>query len=651
MRIKLLLFLGILPIALVAGEHSVKFVIDTDVEQTLKLGTHEICKLDRDVYFRTYGNLTATDLSKELYAELGVLPGRGTLRFVSDETRFEQAVDSAAKQYGGAKKTFGARVNATCCSGFSQDMLEPSANSETASAQVDPTMKVAHSNVVHPDKYKAAANLVLKWVEEVYAKGAYAPDYISTMNEPDASWSGAANPVEDFTNYSIVMAQIVNNKAGGVKIAGPCTAWGYQGGNWARWKNNGWERYFIENAGNIAGAYDFHIYSKGYYHYVPESKGYRPELSQDSPFLDDSRRSGNGSVWDFGRLEAFLDLVTAHHLSTWGGDMKPIIISEFGRQGINPQLGPWENNFKHWLYMSTVARLWMTFMEFPQIKLTVPFILPKSDANYAPSRGQAIFTQSAEGKTVRTPFYEFYTMFKDVNGARVPCRAVSADTDILDTSFARAFLNGDKLYVIANNGKSSALNFSFELKGAPAVKSVKILSVKWEGSIPERMDFAPKGALKFEEQSLTTLPKNSLLMAADETAVLCFEFDSAPVVKARITEEIYYAKETFTEFRENMPAELTFNLPNASTKQAILGLGLAAIKGFKGSIAVFKDGKKIASANLDHTNGIADYHAVTRINLPLSALSKGKNRLSVKLSNCDAKAFQYLTSAKLILEN
>lgn len=631
------------------GKEAVEVVVEPSVTRVVRLGSHEHSGLDRNIYFRTYGNLSGTELSQKLFGELGVLPGRGTMRtLTADKKSADEGVKNLAAHYGAADGLFGSPVHAICCAAIGKELQKSAGASAGDSSEVDATMRVAQSKVVSPQKYGLAARLILEWAQGVADGAGRAPDFISTMNEPDASWADAKDPVGEFCAYSRVVAEGVNGRAGGVKIAGPCTAWGYQGGDWKRWSSNRWERAYIEKVGDVTGAYDFHFYSKGYYHYVPESRGYNGKLTQNSPFLDTSRRSGNSNVWDFGRMEAFLDLISAHHLSVWGGEMKPVIISEFGRQGIYPQFGPWENDFKYWLYMSTVSRFWMTFMEFPQVKLTVPFILARSDANYAPMRGQAIYTQNPEGGEKRTPFYEFYELFKDLRGARVACGVSSESAGLLETSFARAFLDGEKLYILLHNGKASGVDFNLKIKGAPPLKSARLSGVKWVGEIPGRVDASPKGRIEFLKNSALALPLESLHLAADETALICAEFESAPQMRTR-TEKIFYAKETFQKLDEYAPPEITFTLPSGKFKTAELGLGLAAIKGFKGAVKVFKGGAQIAEASLGHTQGITDYHALTRVEIDSSLLKAGGNVFRVELSDYDAAVHQYLISARLTL--
>ena len=109
-----------------------------------------------------------------------------------------------------------------------------------------------------------------------------------------------------------------------------------------RWNEQ--EKSFIDEAGGVVGGYDFHFYSKGCWAGNTE----RTELP---PSLMEAQWYGINSVWDYGRVDAYLDLVAAHHMSKWGPKVKPVIITEFGHQSISPQHGPWENEFKPWLYM------------------------------------------------------------------------------------------------------------------------------------------------------------------------------------------------------------------------------------------------------------------------------------------------------------
>lgn len=98
----------------------------------------------------------------------------------------------------------------------------------------------------------------------------------------------------------------------GVLVAGPCLAW--PGGDWRSWRN--WQSRFIDLAGDIVDTYDLHFHSKGHWA-LPRNEVWQRQWV-DSPFLLGNRRQGNRTVWDFGRLAAYLDLWNAYPISPFG---------------------------------------------------------------------------------------------------------------------------------------------------------------------------------------------------------------------------------------------------------------------------------------------------------------------------------------------
>jgi hypothetical protein len=471
--------------------------------------------------------------------------------------------------------------------------------------------------------------------------------WYTTQNEPPYQWGA-----EEFAKYSAVMAKVMARAHPDIKICGPCSAWPYPQTDWKRW--DGWEKKFVDIAGRYVGAYDLHFYSKGYWAYSDERLMGDPlSKRQPQPSLYVSQRNGCSTVWDYGRAEGLLDLFAAYHSSRYNSQPKPMIISEFGRQGIEPQLGPWENDFKPWLYMTTVVRLWMTFMERPEVELSVPFILGQSDMVYGAARGQAVYTRPnapEDTSSKVTRFREFYSFFKDLNGRRI-----SSDVNDRDV-FVRSFLDDNVVYILIHNGKGYPegridVDIKSALKDA-ADKDVVVLSsqikrIRWQGPVPaDHTNTSLKGKLLIDTESqyhpLDKLEKVSL--EGEETALVKLVLKDTPRT-ADVIEYMDYSRDTLLS--PGKDGKCVLNVPNtapaADVKKAVLYLSFAADGGFKKNPSVKFNDAGLGDFDLTFSEGITDFHYPVPIEVPVELLSPN-NRIDVEFDaeSCD------ITNAKVV---
>ena len=458
-------------IAPVAAYSGPVLQIETDARLALVNGPHVAAEITRDRYFRLYHFPGMFDDS--LAAELRYLraaPARGTGPYLNDKggdsdrlnwtdtlagsaDRYADLYRRAALQHPGATHALAGGSYPTC-----RPMTRPGASGSAA----DPTMHIGYDRSVAPADFSANTDLIAGWLDRLASAGVTKPRYFSPFNEPDVAWKSGQNAALTHASFAREMALRLRANHADVLVSGPCTAWPYPGENWRRWQSDGWERAFIEQAGDVVGAYDFHFYTKEFWAYGSTSPGYRAELTQASPNLHSSLWSGHHQMLDFGKGEALLDLTQSLHLAKWSRPSPPVIISEFGRQGITPQLGPWANDYLYYLYGTTVTRLWMMFMDRPEITLTVPFILPVSDTGYGPQRGQSLYTRPGAPSNLTprvTPLRDFYGFFRDFEGERVPAAWTGLDPRQAIGVFTIAARRGDTIFVLLHNATAAPLAF------------------------------------------------------------------------------------------------------------------------------------------------------------------------------------------------
>ena len=426
-----------------------------------------------------------------------------------------------------------------------------------------------------------------------------------------------------------------------IKVCGPCHAWPYPNGDWKAWEK---QRRFIELAGDCVGAYDLHFYSKGHWSLPPEPEWQKRRVPE--PSLYEAQRLGINTVWDYGRLDAYLDLFAAYHMQVWRASQpKPMIISEFGNQTVYPQMGPWNNDFKPWLYMTTVIRQWLTYMERPEVELTIPFILGESDLGVAARRGQAVYTRPGGNENPElkpTRFRDFFRFFKELDGRRI--FSVVEDGRHGEALRVRSFLDGKVAYLLIHNSKGFPRHhaqFSIDAtlgkdnEGKPVkVERAEIRRLYYEGNIPDpQRDETCTGILNIEQVSdykpLDSLDKIEL--RGEETAIVRLTLSGVPQTTARLTEISSYASSTLQDVTPEKPQE--FKIPIAKWPGRIVSahlyLGIARDGGFTENPKVMVNGKEVEDLDITWSKGIKDFHAPVIGSIAPENIVQGENTVSV----------------------
>jgi hypothetical protein len=625
--------------------------IETDARLALVNGPHVAAEITRDRYFRLYHfpGMFDDPLAAELRA-LRAAPARGTGPYFKDDGgeagRLNHSnevlanADIHAAIYRRAALDHPGATHAIA--GGSYPTCRPMTKHGAASQTTDATMHVTYDRALEPEQFAGNTEIIATWFDRLAADGVSKPRYFSPYNEPDVSWKTGTDLALKHADFARAVALRLRAAHPDVLVSGPASSWPYPGENWLRWQPSGWERAFIERAGDVAGAYDFHFYTKEFWAYGTTSPGYRAELRQPTPNLHSSLWTGHHQMLDFGKGEALLDLAQSLHLAKWSRPSPPVIISEFGRQGITPQLGPWANDYGYFLYATTVTRLWMMFMDRPEVALTVPFILPVSDIGYGPKRGQALYTRpgAPEDKTPQvTPLRDFYGFFREFEGERVPAAWSGLDPRQAIGIFTIAARRGDTLFVLLHNAAATPLAFDLRLPGpandAPPVGTT-IQRMRWEGTVPTDFSAAMPAGARWRRDLAAAEPVSTsrLELAAEETALLRLPLHTAPARQVVVTR--HYAPENLQTLAAERPATFTFTLPPGDLRTAPASADLvftfaAPVGGQSGQMLglTINDTELEARPNLGLLEGWK--HAVHpfHVAVPAALLRPGKNTLSI----------------------
>ena len=613
---------------------------DIAIEQ--RAGPHSVVDVERTRYFRTYHipGMYAPKIADEL-KKLRVSPARGTGPYLRDNGGDTQRVgwspdmqvqfDRYSSFYRKAKARYPNAKHAMA--GGNYPTAVESTNTEQAA--VDATMEVRHAKGVQTENFGYSIDLIDSWLQAIRDGGGSLPSWFSPVNEPDAGWTNTPVPVLDHANFAREMALTLKDRHPDVKISGPSTAWSHPRADWGRWEQSGWERSFIETAGDAVGAYDFHLYSKEYWAYSEESPSFNTKHKLTSPNLYEGLKNGNPLIWDFGRAESYFDLIYAHHQATWQMPSLPVIITEFGRQGITPQKGPWASDYLYYLYSTTVTRLWMIFMDRPEIELTVPFILPISDLGHAPQRGQSLYTRPnypEDDSLVATPLLNFYRFFRDFDGLRVVAKWEDMSEGERHGLFAIATRKGDELLVLLHNARSEPLELSLDT----GIDEARIARMRWEGEEPSVYTETSAGKWRIDIETAEVVDPANLILAPEETSIVKFKLlTSEPAEK--IVSERYYSNQTLVDLYKHN-AVLSIDLPVSHAESARLVPSVSAPIGFSlGTILSVTVNGYTDSIDLGFTEGVKALLLPVHFDFPADILKPGENRFEFSLETSGSK--------------
>jgi len=657
--------------------YSATIQLDLTKTRAIRMGAFEKSRLDRNIYFRSYypPGSYSVDRNREL-EEMGAVPGRGILTFDSsaDEMNAGQLEEDPQHRGrptpGSLKRTLDSYVtafqkaawqhpgarHAMAFAGYPEWMRAPKAAPQKKKLLED--YEKYFQKVPRPEFFPLYAEIIAAWFDNLKAANCPAPSWWTVQNEPSSEWQPS-----DLANLTRLVADTLRKQHPEVKVCGPCSAWPYPGADWKVWEKT--HKRFIELAGDCIGAYDLHFYSKGNWSLPPEPAWQARRVPE--PSLYEAQRLGISTVWDYGRLDAYLDLFAAYHMQFFQATQpKPLIISEFGHQTIHPQFGPWKNDFKPWLYMTTVIRQWLTYMERPEVELTVPFILGESAKGHAPQRGMAIYTRpdAPDNFALKvTRFREFYQFFKELQGWRVPTKV--NDGQHGDALRVRSLLDGNVAYLLIHNSRGfprhpavAALEpiLGRDAAGRPVtIVGAEVRRLYYEGKIPDpQRDETASGGLHIEQvadyQPLTDLAK--LALRGEETAIVRLTLSAAPSIESRLTELNSYAPATLLEIKPGETLEV--KLPVSTWPGRIVGaricLGLARDGGFAENPEVKINGAAVRDFDVTWSRGVKGFHGIAIGSVSPESLRAGDNTLTLTFRHVENGGSPRLVSTRLVVD-
>lgn len=641
--------------------NAVTLEIRPDTIHELRAGPHSQSSVERSSYFRIYHipGMFSDERFRELEG-LRTAPGRGCGPYIGadggDQKRMawdasvEKQFDKYAVLFQKTAKQY-PHIPFAMAGGAYPELKD---KSTSGADEVDPTMRVNHNQGFSSQEFDTNSGLIERWLDVIQLGKGSLPRYFSPLNEPDSAWKNSLNPAQDHADFAKVLAMKLKQKHPDVLVSGPCTAWAHPDPLWNRWFKTGWERKFIETAGGTVGSYDFHIYSKEYWAYQDVINDPTNKKKLEKPNLYEALKSGNPYIWDFGKAKAYLDLIYAYHQSVWNQPSLPVIISEFGRQGITPQKGPWASEYLYYLYGTTVTRLWLAFMDRPEIQLTVPFILPESDAGHAPQRGQALYTRPGAPVNMElqpTPLLHFYSFFREFGGERVYCKWGQIDQEQSLGIFALAVRKGDEIQILLHNSFSHPLPIDLKFSSNSKISSTgRIARMRWEGPEPKIYTETSAGHWRVDKSAEEMVDLAKVILSGEETAILKIQ---APVTKKRnLRSERFYSSQTLKSIDAG-ESNFVVNLPtNPGVEGASMLVSLSAPSGYESGnrLLLQVNGKEAGEVDLGFTSGMRAMIVPLQIPIQTTLIHSGENRISIKWAVAPPEKGGMISSLRMDLD-
>ncbi|MCU0793654.1 MAG: hypothetical protein MUE42_12575, partial [Opitutaceae bacterium] len=280
-------------------------------------------------------------------------------------------------------------------------------------------------------------------------------------------------------------------------------------------------------------------------------------------------------------------------------------------------------------------------MNRPEIALTVPFILPVSDAGYGPKRGQALYTRPGAPADLTprvTPLRDFYGFFRELEGQRVPTSWSGLSPRQAVGVFALAARRGDTLFVLLHNAAAEPLALDLALPSSTSLAGAAVQRMRWEGRAPaDHRAPTPEGARwRRDLAAAESLDSSRVELAAEETALIRLPLPAAPVRQIVVT--THYAPENLRPLAADTSAEFTFTLPPATpapTASELVFTFAAPAGGRPGqTLALTLNGTALdARPDLGLLSGWKHPIHPFRVSVPASLLRNGANTLAISAAD------------------
>lgn len=454
--------------------------------------------------------------------------------------------------------------------------------------------------------FQAAADLAASYVADQIQDTGRTATWWEVKNEStikaewDYHWRKDTDSWKLMADFHNIVADTVRAKNADVKIGGPTSAWmQLQINEFSLFKD---QRRFMDLTKDHLDFYSHHFYE---------------DIGSLGAF---EQRAGKYTNYLLGRLEAILDMLSAHMHAT--DNVKPILITECG--SLQAGTGPSDN----WLRLRSYSAYLNKCMQRPeQLDLVVPFIFLQIPWN--PTSGDAAFVP-LEGKRPNGPIEDFaatdvsnfFELWRDFDGKRLPVDFLQPWLD------AVAVHNGDRIQVALTNMGGRRLDVDL----SELAESVVI-----EDAIQRRLRYSD-GQVVYEDavaiQDMKRIPVD-----VEETTIVSLRLQSPLQIGQSIQQRAYYAKETAVKI-DQTPFQTAIQAP-PKCKRARLVVGFQR-EGFKASIRASFNGHPIQFETQDVAD-VKNFFAPLTVSIPASWLQE-TNQLTI-----EPMPGLFMTSAQLLL--
>ncbi len=380
--------------------------------------------------------------------------------------------------------------------------------------------------------------------------GQQRPQYFEVMNEPlwplvDFNLYGGGN-IDDIFKFHATIAEQLRSFSPEVKVGGFATAFpDHDKRDFQQWEER-WKR-FIDEIGPKMDFYSIHLYD---FPIFPSAPSYRKG----------------------GRNEVTFELIEQYNFLKYG-EVKPMIISEYGAQTHALNNSPW-SPLRDWYNIESFNGMLMQMLERPNtIARALPFAVAKAEWGLRIVNGQQIpYTSRLLRKAsepisysgnewVWTHFIKFYELWSEVKGLRADTYSTEPNLQV------DSYIDGRNTYVILNNLKERTVDFQLHLHGQQQNNTLQNIHIKRlylnDDDIPvlETLDIPDFSGTR-------TLRDN-------ETIILKYTFKEAIIMEDSSKENKYYAN-TYKQAITDVPLQFQFDqsMDIEATGEAVLRLGL-----------------------------------------------------------------------------
>ncbi|WP_131818671.1 MULTISPECIES: agarase [Sphingomonas] len=347
----------------------------------------------------------------------------------------------------------------------------------------------------------------------------------------------------------------------------------------------------------------------------------------------------NGNVYKQYRkgsnVEATFDMLDYAMNWAYGGQLKPLVISEYGARAHQVEPNAWTPQ-RDWFYLKAMNSLMLQFMERPdRIAKAIPFVVLKGEwGRTSVPYNWRLLRQAFEdgtpanagnGTWVYTEMVNFYRLWNGVKGTRLESWA--ADRDFL----VDAYVDGaaKDLYVIINSLESTPRTVDLKLLGIPAGSTVT--------QVEQRHLYPDANGRPILSTSTSASVPGSVVLGSEATMVLRIRYSTAPAQPHTLSQSRHYATVGSSTVLTNIVAGSThnFTVPNVTpgaNGEAVLRLGVGREHGKSLQPVITFNGVTLSVPTdyrgYDQYNGgkgRSRFFGVLEIPVPLSALRASNN--------------------------